>query len=179
MTETGFWHLLRYRVLFVVLCGLSILVYLLPFGQSGVRIPAPDLVYLITVAWVLRCPHYAPVLLVGALAFAADIFLQRELGLHALALVIASDMFRRRYVTFAQSGFVFEWASVGLAFFGVLIAEKIILSVTFSTSPGFVDLAFFAGITAVFYPVVVYLSKFLFSVERPVEGARKSRRVSA
>ena len=81
---------------------------MIPLGPGGALV-APDLLYCLLVAWVVRRPARTPLWAIVALGLFADVMLSRPLGLGALALMLAVEAFRRRAVLFHGAPFLLEW----------------------------------------------------------------------
>ena len=70
---------------------------LIPLGPGGALV-APDLLYCLLVAWVIRRPARTPLWAVLALGLFADVMLSRPIGLGALGLMLVAEAFRRRAI---------------------------------------------------------------------------------
>ena len=177
MVERSLGLVVRYWVLYVALCGLVVLGYILPLGLSQISLPTPDLIYCITIAWLLRREMFVPLVLIAVTFFASDIFFQRPLGLYTLLIVILTELFRFRQAAFREVSFGYEWVFVSGAFFGITILEKIVLLITVSPSIGWKILFSNAIATAIAYPIVVYLSRVL-GVYRLSSDGKQSQKVA-
>ncbi|MEL7116204.1 MAG: rod shape-determining protein MreD, partial [Pseudomonadota bacterium] len=100
----------RFGATYAALVFGLMLIHLVPLSVGPGRIPGPDLLICITLAWVLRRPHYVPVLLVAALFLMADILFMRPLGLYAALVVLAVEFLRARAGQTREQTFPAEWA---------------------------------------------------------------------
>lgn len=117
--------------------------------------PMPDLVFCLACAWALRRPAGAPLWAIVLLGLAADIALDRPVGLGALALLAATETLRRSAASLRSGPFVVEWLTVaGLAAASALAAHAAMLLV-FLDGPGLPALLREAAATALAYPFVV------------------------
>ena len=99
---------------------------LIPLAPGG-GLAAPDLLYCLVVAWVVRRPaHVARGDLV--LGLFADVMLSRPLGLGALALMLLAEVFRRRAVLFYGAPFLVEWLAAAAGFAAMLAAMHLALA---------------------------------------------------
>jgi rod shape-determining protein MreD len=121
----------------------------------GAGLMAPDLLYCLTVAWMIRRPRSAPLPAVVGLGLFADLMLSRPLGLGALGLLVASELFRARAATFHGLPFPVEWLAATLVFAAMLGSEQLALLLVFAEAPGVAPLARHLVATALAYPVVV------------------------
>ncbi|MBP7001012.1 rod shape-determining protein MreD [Amaricoccus sp.] len=117
--------------------------------------PTPDLVFCLACAWALRRPAGAPLWAIVALGLAADLALDRPVGLGALALVAATEALRASAATLRSGPFVGEWLTVaGLALAWALSAHAA-MQLVFLDGPGLPALLREAAATALAYPLVV------------------------
>ncbi len=126
---------------------------LLPLAP-GDGMVMPDLVYALVVAWVIRRPASTPlwvVLLIGRLAV---VLLARPVGLGALALVLAAEVFRSRAVFFHGSPFPLEWLGAVAGFAAMLIGMRLALELVFADVPTVAAMLHYLAATALAYPVV-------------------------
>lgn len=159
-------HIWTYRAIFVVLCSAILAFKMLPLDLDGGGIPGPDLLVLVTFAWLLRQPAVVPVISVVAVFLLADFLLQRPAGLWTLLAVIASESLRRRRLQMTEFPFLVEWTAVAGAVFGMIIAERLILWVLIVELPSLGLVLAHGIVTVALYPVVVALSKYLFGLRK-------------
>lgn len=157
--------------LLAILGVLSVLVVMMPLGLDD-RLAPPDLLYALLVAWVIRRPRGAPFVLVVSLGLFADLMLSRPLGLGALMLVLAVELFRQRARLFWGVPFALEWLAVLLAFAVLLAVENLVLAVAFVPPPGLVISLQHLAATAVAYPLVVLGLTWCLGVRAPEGTAR-------
>jgi rod shape-determining protein MreD len=132
----------------------AVIAPLIPLSPGGGLTP-PDLAYGLTVAWVIRRPARLPlwaILLVGLLG---DVMLSRPLGLGALGLLLAAEVFRARAATLANTRFATEWLAATLGFAAILAAMQVALTLTLAPAPGLRPALLYLGVTAGAYPLVV------------------------
>ncbi|HVL20663.1 MAG TPA: rod shape-determining protein MreD [Amaricoccus sp.] len=133
---------------------MAILAVTMPLGPGG-ELVAPDLLYCLLVAWVVRRPARTPLLAVVALGLLADVLLSRPIGLGALALMLVVEAFRRRAILFHGAPFVLEWAAAVAGFALMLAGMRLALALVFVEPPGVGLLARYLLATAIAYPLVV------------------------
>ena len=140
------------KTLFVGLGLVSVGAALIPLGSGVV---APDLLFGLVAAWVIRRPATAPFLAILALGLFADVMTSRPLGLGAAGLLLASEWFRVRSARFQAGPFLVEWLAVAAAFALVLCAMQAALTLVFAPGPGLGTLLRYALTTALAYPLIV------------------------
>jgi rod shape-determining protein MreD len=142
------------KAIFLGLGVVAVEAALIPLGP-GSALVAPDLLFGLVVAWVIRRPATAPFWAIVALGLFADLMMSRPLGLGALGLVLASEWFRRRAARFQAGPFPLEWLAMTLAFVAVLGGMEIALALVFADGPGAAALVRYAVTTAMAYPLIV------------------------
>jgi rod shape-determining protein MreD len=140
-----------------VLLGLgamAVLAVTMPLGPGGALV-APDLLFCLIVAWVVRRPTRTPLLAVVALGLFGDVVLSRPLGLGALGLMLVVETFRRRAILFHGAPFVIEWAAAVAAFALMLLGMNLVLAAAMVAPPGLAPSLRHLTATAIAYPLVV------------------------
>lgn len=166
MVDTTF---VNRRLIFVLayLClaaGLMLL-NLMPISV-GTRWPGPDLLVVITFAWVLRRPRYVPVTIVAIVFLMADILFMRPLGLWAALMVLSVEFLRLREPSMREKPFPVEWASVATTLLIATVAYRLILTISLVDPPA-ISLTFLQYVlTVLAYPVVILVSRFIFGVNK-------------
>lgn len=151
-------RLWAYRALFVALAALLLFVRLLPLSTLPVRIPGPDLMLCITLAWVLRRPDFVPAIVIVAVVLLEDMLAMRPPGLWALIVLLGSEFLRDRGASMRGLPFLAEWATVSAVMAIMLLANRLVLAVVMvpQTGLGLTLLQLLATVAA--YPVVVAAS---------------------
>lgn len=130
---------------------------LTPVARAVGAWPGPDLVFCLACAWALRRPAGAPLWAVVALGLAADIALDRPVGLGALALVAATEALRRSAASLRAGSFLGEWLAVAVLAFAWALCAHAAMQLVFLDGPGLPALLREAAATALAYPLVVLL----------------------
>jgi rod shape-determining protein MreD len=132
----------------------AVLAVTMPLGPGGALV-APDLLYCLVVAWVIRRPARTPLWAVVGLGLFADVLLSRPLGLGALGLMLVAEGFRRRAILFHGAPFVVEWAAAVAAFALMLLGMSLVLEAVMIAPPGLAPSLRHLAATAIAYPLVV------------------------
>ncbi len=143
------------KLLFLALGVVAVQAALIPLGPGGALVP-PDLLYGLTVAWVIRRPATAPIWVVLALGLFADVMLSRPLGLGALGLLLASEWFRHRARRFHGAPFPLEWLAAAAGFAAMLAGMAIAMALVLLDPPGLGTLLHHLLTTALAYPLIVF-----------------------
>lgn len=137
---------------------------------TPIRWIAPDLLLLLTLAWVARRPSFAPILVIAVLFFVADMLLQRPPGLWAGLVLILSELLRARARSMRSFPFMLEWATVSLGIFMMTLVYHFTLFVTVAQQ-GTLGLTLIQmGLTILAYPPVVLVANVVFGVRHPAPG---------
>lgn len=141
-------------VLFVLLFLAILFIRLLPLNPGRVTWPGPDMAVCLTMAWMLRRPTMAPVLVIAALFLLEDILLLRPIGLWAAIVVLGTEAARKREQRWRELPFMIEWLRVATLLAMMMLAYRFALALFFLPMPplGQVILQFIA--TAAAYPLI-------------------------
>ncbi len=159
-----------FRGLFLAACSLVILIQLLPLSTLPPRIPAPDVLPVLTFAWVLRRPEYVPIVLVALVFLMADLFFMRPPGLWAALVVAGSEVLRTRGLAFRDMPFIFEWALVAAILASIMLINQVVLFVTVSQAPRLGPSLIQMLLTVALYPAAVIVTQLLLKVRRPTSA---------
>ncbi|MCH2093724.1 MAG: rod shape-determining protein MreD [Rhodobacteraceae bacterium] len=158
------------RGLYVLLGLIIIFFQLLPLETLPRRWAGPDLLIVMTFAWALRRPDYVPMYTVAPVMLLADLMFQRPPGLWAALVLIANEWLRARDRRQRETAFAVEWLTVALVLVGIVMLNRIILTLTVvPTSPLFL-ITMQTLFTIAVYPLVVLVSRLLFGVRRIAPG---------
>lgn len=168
-------HIWTYRALFLGLCLIIITAKILPITLDQGRLPSPDILLAVTLAWLLRQPSAVPVLSIVIVFLLADFLLQRPPGLWTLLVLLVSEGLRRKRAQMTEIPFLVEWGLFAVAVFALILMNRIALFVLFAETDR-LGIALAHGIVTVgIYPVVVALSKYGLGLRklRPTETESK------
>ena len=167
MAEKSGVHLWSMRLLYSALCGLVVMFHLLPLGQLGAISFSPDIILCITLAWIVRRPDYAPILLIAVIALLADLLLMRVPGLWAALTVLLADSVSKQRHKMRSTGFGVEWFRVSVGIAVIFVVERVALGFLFvETPPLGASIAQYLA-TLVAYPIVVGVTSGVFRVRKP------------
>ncbi len=164
-----------YRGLYLLLGLLAIAYPILPLQFSPARWPAPELLFALTMAWVVRQPESAPFLLIAGLALLADAVLMRPMGLWAVLLLMASETLRFSYKSIQERGLMVEFAVVAALLLAMLIVQNLLLWISFSQSLEARRILQFGLLTLLCYPVMVAFLHYIARVRKPDHTNRPDR----
>ncbi|MEM1065951.1 MAG: rod shape-determining protein MreD [Pseudomonadota bacterium] len=171
MAERVTSHRWQFRLLFAALAFAVIFTRLLPIDAGPGRLPGPDVMFLIAIAWVLRRPAYVPVALVAAVFLMMDVLFLRPLGLWAACVVVAIEVFRTREAQWRDLPFLLEWMLVGFVIAATSIAYIAILTLFAADQPSFGLTLLQMLITILCYPLAVFFSVAFLGLRKVVPGA--------
>lgn len=162
--------LLRGRAMFAGIVLALIVFRMLPMGGEAGTLPGPDLVVCIIFALMMRRPDYLPLWLLAGVLLLEDILLMRPFGLWAALVVIAAEVLRARSVLMRELSFLMEWAVVSALMLAMLLVYRLVFALTLlpQVSLGFALLEVIWS--AIAYPVVVLISRYVLSLQKPGLG---------
>ncbi|MCF6305509.1 MAG: hypothetical protein L3J33_09070 [Rhodobacteraceae bacterium] len=156
-----------FRALFLGTALLSIAIPLLPLGFSPDRMAMPDLFLALTIAWVIREPKTAPLVLVAGLALLADAVLMRPFGLWALFVVILSELARMNDRLLRDGGFLIELMFFVISLVVLLLLQNLFLFVTFAGTYPLNVLVEIVITSLICYPFIAMFLHYILRVRGP------------
>jgi rod shape-determining protein MreD len=142
---------------------------LLDHGTNRLWI-GPDLLIAFAFAWSLRRPEYVPLLLLAAVFLLNDLLLQRPPGLWSLLALMACENLRNRSRSLRDATFGAEWIAISVLLVGILLMNRIVLSVFLVPPPQLRLSLLELGVTILFYPAVVFITRVVMGVRRAGPG---------
>lgn len=159
-----------YRGLYLALAAALLFLRLLPLSTEPPRVPGPDLLLCLTLAWMLRRPDYVPAIFIVAVVLLEDLLLMRPPGLWALIVLLGSEFLRDREPTMRGLPFLVEWATVAAVIAIMILVNRMVLALFMVPQSG-LGLTLLQGlITLLCYPVVVGLSLMALGLRRAAPG---------
>jgi rod shape-determining protein MreD len=159
-----------YGLIYIALALVIVFLQLVPLRNTPGRLPGPDILLTLTLAWVMRRPDYLPAGIVGMVVLVQDLILMRPPGLWAALMVLACEFLRSRAALTRELTFVMEWLAVSAVMLGMLMGYKLICAVAFVPQPAF-GLALVQVLwSALIYPIVVLASRAGLGLYKPAMG---------
>ena len=163
------------RTGFIAIGALLLVQALIPLDLTANRIPGPDVMYCVTMAYIVRRPQFAPLWAIVGVFFLRDVLSMAPLGIWTLLILASTELVRANLQAFREYFFGLEWLWITAIFGAMLLVQQIILSITLSFTPNFVDLLLQFLFTAALYPVIVAAMKYGFRIDRPAAGKTDAR----
>ena len=170
MTDLSPARLWIMRTGFVVLAMIILFFHLLPLETTPRWFAGPDILLAFACAWCIRRPDYVPMPVLAVIFLLADLLLQRPPGLWAMLALLGCENLKSQGRSLRDSNFLAEMISVSIVIFGIMLANRIILAIALVDLPGWGLSLSEAGMTLVFYPVVVAISHWLMGVRKMAPG---------
>jgi len=143
--------------LFAGLALVIVVARLLPLDPAPKALPRPDLLFCLTIAWVVRRPDLLPVWLLAPVLFLADLLLMRPPGLYTALMILITERLRQNHRRLQTLSLAYEVLLAGLIAVAVIGGHWLVLTLLAADQPGlFVQLAQ-APMNAAAYPVVAAL----------------------
>lgn len=159
-------HVWTYRALFIVVSLAVITLKLMPLNLAAVGVPGPDLLVLLTFAWMVRQPAVVPLGLLLTIFLLADFLFMRPPGLWTALMILASEALRRRRLTMTEFPFLVEWAAVAVAIMGMVLLNRLALWILLVDLDTLGLTLTHAIVTIAIYPAVVVASKYIFGLRK-------------
>ncbi len=164
----------RARLAYLLISILIVYIAVLPLGVEPQSLSVPDLLFCVTIAWVMRRPETLPFSLIALVGLFADMVMGRPLGLWCLFLLLATEYFRGRETGKGIQMRLLEWLSVIVLFCAMLAGQWAVLKISLAPVPEMYDMAWHALFTGLSYPLVVATLYWIVNIRAPLP-ADKSR----
>ena len=183
MAERRLTGRIWFMALFLCLGALVLLLRMLPLqglgdatrapGDTGLTLatwPAPDIMLVLILAWVMRRPDLLPAPVIVAYVFVEDILMLRPPGLWALIMLMATEFLRRRNPALRGLTLGLEFGLVAALMLGMFLLNRMVLGIVMvPQAPLGLSLAQLVGNVAL-YPIVVAVLHFGLGVRKPATG---------
>lgn len=171
MGNVGDLRLWGYRALYAGAVLAIVLVLLLPIRLEAGRLPGPDLILALTVAWAMRRADHLPLLELAAVMLAVDLLLMRPPGLMAALTIVAVEVIRARADQWRDLTLPVEWLIGAAIVAGVLVANAVILAIFLVPQPTLGQVLIRLILTAAAIPAAAAVVRYLFRVPHgPADG---------
>ena len=156
---------LTYTLFFLMISFVLIFFRLLPLSHLPTDWALPDLLLCITLAWCLRFPASAPIILLGFLFLIQDILFQRPPGLFAASAFVLCEWCKRQSSQALEFPFSLEWLTATTAMLMIFFLTQVVSMLSLiSTPPLHLGLRE-TCVTIMAYPFVVLLLRFGISLK--------------
>ena len=163
-----FWRLLPLPTPMMSDCGES--AAWCRFNVWLMRMPGPDLMLCVIFAWMMRRPDYLPVILIAAVVLLEDMILMRPPGLWTAIVLIASEFVRVRVALTRELNFGVEWLLVAGLMLAMLVIYRLAFAMVMVPQAGFGFAMLQVVWSVIFYPLVVFLSRYVLDLHKPAMG---------
>ena len=171
MADVIVTRLWRNRALFLLIAMTIVFGRLLPLDAGPGNWPGPDLILILTYAWVLRRPDYVPVGLVAAVILLTDILFMRPLGLWTALVILGLEFLRAREPLWRDVPFLIEWFMAGIAILAVSVSYLLVLSLFAVDQPTLGQSLIHLILTILVYPLAVLFSSAVIGFKKMSPGA--------
>ncbi|MCB1352498.1 MAG: rod shape-determining protein MreD [Rhodobacteraceae bacterium] len=158
---------------FLLVCAAAIYLPLAPLAPGSERV-APDVLFCVVIAWVLRDPASAPAWIIIAAGLVADLVLARPVGLGALGLLAASELARAQRDRIHGINILVEWIAVLLLFVLTWAATLFVLRLSFADTPGLDISLRLVTETAMMYPLISLVAALGMRIFGPARGVARA-----
>ncbi len=161
------------RAGYLALAAAITVLAMLPGEALPRRWPVPDVLLLLTLAWLVRRPAHLPVASLAFVFLAADFVTGHPPGLRAALVLLAAEHLRAR--AHLPEGFAAEWARAGAIVLGIAVAERALMSLTLTPAPDLGPVLLRAISGALLYPVLAACAALVLGLRRrPVPGRARA-----
>ncbi|KPN64298.1 rod shape-determining protein MreD [Aliiroseovarius crassostreae] len=159
-----------YRLLLVVVAIVLLFGRLLPLELGAGRLPGPDLLLVLVMAWVVRRPDYAPVFLIAPVFFLTDMLLLKPPAVWTLMVVFGTEFLRRRETRLREQSFLIEFGLVAATLVAMLIGQRLLLGVFLVEQVSFGREILYLLATIAAYPLAALVTVYGFGIHKLQPG---------
>ncbi|MDA5093489.1 rod shape-determining protein MreD [Aliiroseovarius sp. KMU-50] len=159
-----------YRLVLIAVAVLVLFVRMLPLDLGAGRLPGPDLLLVLVMAWVLRRPDYAPVFLIAALFFLADMLLLNTPGVRTMMIVIGTEFLRRRESSLREQSFLMEFGMVAGTLVLMFVGQRLLMGLFLVEQVSLGRETLFLMSTVASYPFAVLATVYVFGIRKLQPG---------
>ncbi|MCP5087316.1 MAG: hypothetical protein GY952_11000 [Rhodobacteraceae bacterium] len=170
MNETTTFQLFLRRAVYLSLAFIFVSGTLIPFDLTAGSLPGPDILYCLTMIYVIRRPEFIPIWAIFLVFFLREILSMEPLGLWSMLVLVGTEIVRANIQAFREYFFLLEWLWVVAIFAIIQIINQVVLSVSLSITPNILSQLYLLVFTAVAYPATVAVIRFAFGINRPLPG---------
>ena len=163
----GVWS---HRLLFVAVAVALLFLRLLPLGSLAGNWPGPDLLFCLTLVWVLRRPDCVPALLMAGVLLLEDMLLMRPPGLWAAMVVLSAEFLRSRVALTREVTFLVEWLLVAGVMLAATLGFRLVMALVMLPQASLGQALVQTLATILCYPAVVVASRLAFGIRKPATG---------
>ena len=159
-----------HRLLFLAVAFVLIFLRLLPLYEAAGRLPGPDLLLCLILAWTVRRPDYLPVLMIAGVVLLEDMLLMRPPGLWTALVILASEFIRSRVALTRELSFGVEWLLVAGLMLVLFVGQRLAYAVAFLPQPSLGFVLVQTNWSIIAYPLIVALSRYGLDLHKPAMG---------
>jgi rod shape-determining protein MreD len=170
MTERLRVDSLGWLGLWLLIAAVGMFARILPLNLMSPGWPGPDLLLILTMAWVLRRPGQIPAPAIGLVWFIEDLLTLRPPGLWALLVLLGTEFLRRRHAMVREIGLLLEWGIAAGVLVAMTLGYRLILAIVMVPQDP-LDLSLIKLVfTVALYPVAVGVLHGVLRVRKPATG---------
>lgn len=164
-------HLIWLRRAALILFAAAVMFYhLIPFTLEPSALPAPDILFCVICALVIRRPEIVPFWVIGLIYFGFDVFQMKPLGIWTACVLVATEVLRGNRDAFRENLFPFEWLTVSLIYFLTLAANRTLWAISFIPTPPISDMLWEFIFTVLTYPIALFVITYILRIRKPAVG---------
>lgn len=164
MGNAALFRLWGFRALFVAVVTGIVLVQLLPMHPEAARLPGPDIILALTIAWAMRQSRHLPILLLAGVMLVVDFLLMRPPGLMAALSVLAVEFIRSREDQWRNLPMPVEWLIGAALIAGVLLLNALVLAILIVPEATLGQMLIRLIMTVLIYPLAMLAVRLVFMV---------------
>lgn len=164
-------HRILRKLALILFAALVLFYNLIPFTLVPPAYPAPDILFCIVCALIIRRPEMVPIWMIVLIYLSFDLFLMKPLGAWTACILIATEVLRTNRDAFRENLFLYEWFYASLIFFLALAGNYVLYAVAIIPSPPVSSLFWEFLFTVISYPIIIFVITYILGIQKPALGA--------
>ncbi len=164
------------RLLLLSVVFVAIFFKLLPLQSDGSTLPSPDVIFCLMAAWAIRRPALVPLGMVVGIGLLSDFLFLRPPGIWTMMLILSFEVLRIQGRREGMMSAANEAGSIAVVFVLAFLGNRLILAVFAVPQAPLGATLLELLLTLMAYPLVAFVTVFIFRVRHPdptdIQGLR-------
>lgn len=166
MAKSTSWQITLNRLLYFMIALIGIFLLLIPVSIFPNNLISPEIIFVVTLALIIRNPDYVPFWLIGIVFLLSDFLLTQPLGLNTFVILLITEFLRRNRLNFIEMLFLSEWLNIALLLLAAGFMRELLLIATLSEHMPTLTKISKVVLSIFIYPILVGLVNIIFRVRK-------------
>ena len=176
MAKSTSWQITLNRLLYFMIALIGIFLLLIPVSIFPNNLISPEIIFIVTLALIIRNPDYVPFWLIGIVFLLSDFLLTQPLGLNTFVILFITEFLRQNRLSFIEMLFLSEWLNIALLLLAAGFMRELLLIATLSEHMPTLTIISKVGLSIFIYPILVGLVNIIFRIRKAHKNTSYSLR---